>query len=276
MRHLAWILFTAGVGALAAQTLTVRSIAAPPSWSLRTNVSGKEVPAVLGGGVAFGGAGAILAVLVCALFGLAPAAPAGLEHTTFVVFAALGMAGHWDDRRGDEAPRGFGGHLRAGRLTGGLVKIAAGAIAGIAAGALVYPDDFGMGALTALAVPLAANLFNLLDRAPGRTGKVALLVGIPLLALGNVHWAIDAAGPLGALAAVLPADLGERGMLGDMGANPIGAVIGLGLAVSLETAPLTAVVVLLFLLNAASERWSFSKAIERVALLRKLDAIGRK
>jgi hypothetical protein len=195
---------------------------------------------------------------------------------TAAAVAMMGAAGWWDDRHGDEETRGFAGHLTSGRLTGGVVKVAAGAAAGVAAGLIVYRDRLGMVALTALAVPLAANLFNLLDRAPGRTGKAAVLVAAPLFAFGNPVWAVAAAGTFGGLLAVLPADLGERGMLGDAGANPVGAVIGLGLAVSLEGPALAAAVVVLLLLNLASERWSFSEVIDCTPALRTLDRLGRK
>ncbi len=64
-------------------------------------------------------------------------------------------------------------------------------------------------------------------------------------------------------------------MLGDAGANPLGAVLGVGLAASLdEPARLVAIVVLLAL-NLASEKWSFSKAIEASPPLRWLDGLGR-
>ena len=64
-------------------------------------------------------------------------------------------------------------------------------------------------------------------------------------------------------------------MLGDAGANPLGGVIGLGLALSLgETWRLLAIGVLV-LLNLASEKWSFSKLIERSAPLRAFDMWGR-
>lgn len=275
MTRLVWTLVAASVGALTALAVAARTLAAPPEWSLRTNVSGKTVAAVLGGAMVFGGAVAMAAVQVAEIADWIDR-NGEVDSAALVVFLVLAAAGTWDDRRGDESPRGFGGHLRAGRLTGGLVKIAAGGAAGVAAGLIVYADDLAMAALTALAVPLAANFFNLLDRAPGRTGKVALVVALPLLAVGHADWALAAAGPFGALAAVLPADLGERGMLGDAGANPLGALTGLGLAVSLGTAPLVAVVAVLLALNVASERWSFSKVIERTPLLRALDGIGRK
>lgn len=275
MTDLAWTLVAAAVGALLAPALAARSLADPPAWSLRTNVSGKQVPAVLGGFVVLGGAAWLVLIGVADEAGWVDRSPR-VEVAVMTALALLGVAGSWDDRRGDEAPRGFAGHLTARRVTGGIVKIAAGGLAGVGAGYALYPDRLEMAAATALAVPLSANLFNLLDRAPGRTGKVALLAAVPLLAFGNEGWAIAAGGTFGALAALLPADLGERGMLGDAGSNPIGAVIGVGAAASLPFGPLAAVVVLLLALNLASERWSFSAVIERTPALRSLDRLGRK
>lgn len=275
MRRLLEVVALATVGAVPALLMGMRDLGSPPKWSLRTNVSGRSVPAILGRAVVCGGVVALLAVAAGSAAGWI-ASPGRVGVAAAVVLVSLGGAGAWDDSRGDEAPRGFAGHLRAGRVTGGLAKIAAGGLAGICAAALLYADDAVMAVLTALAIPLTANLLNLLDRAPGRAGKVALLIGVPALALGSHRWALSAAGTLGALTALLPSDLGERGMLGDAGANPVGGLLGLGLAVSLEAAPLAGVVAVLVLLNAASERWSFSRAIERTPLLRALDAIGRK
>ena len=63
-------------------------------------------------------------------------------------------------------------------------------------------------------------------------------------------------------------------MLGDAGANPLGGVLGLGLALSLdETWRLVAIGVLV-LLNLASEKWSFSKLIERVRAAPGLRHVG--
>ena len=196
---------------------------------------------------------------------------------TLLLLLVFGIAGAWDDRKGDERPRGFGGHLRAlrgGRVTGGLVKLVAGGFAGLAAGALFF-DQLSEVLQTGLIVALTANLLNLFDRAPGRAGKVALLLAAPLVIWGSGDWALASAAALGALAAVLPLDLGERGMLGDAGANPLGAVLGLGAALSAGPALRWVLVVVLLALNAASERWSFSRAIESVPLLRAVDRAGR-
>jgi UDP-N-acetylmuramyl pentapeptide phosphotransferase/UDP-N-acetylglucosamine-1-phosphate transferase len=80
---------------------------------------------------------------------------------------------------------------------------------------------------------------------------------------------------VGALAALLPADLGERVMLGDTGANPMGAVLALGLVL---VAPFWGRVVALLVvlaLNLVSEVVSFSAVIDRVRPLRWVDRAGR-
>ena len=73
-------------------------------------------------------------------------------------------------------------------------------------------------------VALAANLGNLLDRAPGRAGKVSLIVFVVLAVTSRL--APELTGPAlvaGAGAGMLWPDLRERCMLGDTGANVLGA-----------------------------------------------------
>ena len=271
---------TAAAAALAgagiARGLAGLRLHAPPERLMRTNVSGKRVPAVLGG------PHAIAALLVLALLQMMAALGWGAARTNetglavAVVIVVMALAGTFDDLRGNERARGFKGHLRAAaslRLTGGVVKLASGSAAGLAAGLLV--GDGAEIVEIALLVALTANLVNLMDRAPGRAGKVSLAVAAPLVVVGDPGWVVAAAGLLGALAGCLSLDLSERAMLGDAGANPLGAVLGLGLGVTLETTGRLAAIALLVVLNAASERWSFSRAIERVGWLRALDDIGR-
>lgn len=274
--ELATVLAMAAGGAFTVIVLAAVAFARVPPRLVRTNVNGEQVPAVLGAPVALAG---ILPVSVWVLIG-GDRSGERVAISVAVVLLVLAAAGLWDDFRGAELPRGFKGHLvaiRTGRLTGGLVKLIAGGVVGLSAGVLVAGTDQAFEVVRiALSIALTANLINLLDRAPGRAGKSALIVGMPLLALGDVEWAIAAAGLLGSLAVILPIDLKERAMLGDAGANSLGGVLGLGLALSLDQGLGWGVVALLAGLNVSSERISFSRVIENNAWLKRIDLAGRK
>jgi hypothetical protein len=129
------------------------------------------------------------------------------------------------------------------------------------------------GLLGAGVIAGTANLVNLLDLRPGRAAKAALLVGAPLAVRrrGGV-----AAGPVGACTALLRADLGEEIMLGDAGANALGALLGVALASRTGTAGRAVLLAGIVGLTAASEKVSFTKVIEATPGLRELDALGRR
>lgn len=120
----------------------------------------------------------------------------------------------------------------------------------------------------------SANLLNLLDLRPGRALKAGMLVGVPLAATGGGASAL-AAGPVGAAAGILPEDLREQTMLGDCGANALGALLGTALVA--RTGPRGRAVALSVIvgLTAASERVSFTQVIARHPVLRRLDELGR-
>jgi UDP-N-acetylmuramyl pentapeptide phosphotransferase/UDP-N-acetylglucosamine-1-phosphate transferase len=80
---------------------------------------------------------------------------------------------------------------------------------------------------------------------------------------------------MGAALGLLGDDLRERLMLGDTGANVIGAVLGLAVVLgSSEGWRLSAMLVLLAL-NVAAELVSFSRIIDAVPPLRAFDRLGR-
>jgi UDP-N-acetylmuramyl pentapeptide phosphotransferase/UDP-N-acetylglucosamine-1-phosphate transferase len=129
----------------------------------------------------------------------------------------------------------------------------------------------------AVLIALAANLGNLLDRAPGRTIKAAIVAYIPLaLVLGDGAVGVAIAPVMGAAFALLPDDLGERVMLGDAGANVIGAVLGLGVVLGRGEATRTTALVVLIVANVAAELVSFSSIIDRVKPLRAIDRLGQR
>ena len=69
-----------------------------------------------------------------------------------------------------------------------------------------------------------------------------------------------AAAPLAAAAALLPDDLGERSMLGDAGANALGAMLGAAAATTLPRPARLGALAVVVGLTAASEKVSFTKS----------------
>ncbi len=196
----------------------------------------------------------------------------------FAVFG-FGLLGFVDDLLAEGEAAGFKGHLVAaahGRLTTGFVKLAGGA--GVAA-VLVATPGFATGRsllVDALLVALAANLGNLFDRRPGRAIKLGMLAYAPLAAtLGSSPVGMAIAPVMGAAAGLLPEDLRERLMIGDTGANVIGAVLGLGVVLGCDSGTRLVVLAGVAALNVAAEMISFTTVIERVPALRRFDEWGR-
>ncbi len=244
----------------------------------RTNFRGNSIPATAGVVVALVGAGGSLVLLAVG------DVEAAVAFAGFQAAAGFGVLGFLDDMGGQPGGGGFGGHLRAlknGKVTTGLVKAVLGGLLALMVAGIVTDGGGVAGWLRDGAiVALAANLANLFDRAPARTTKVAVLAAVALV-LGVVAGSGDdggvAIGVLGVGAAVglAPWELRERLMQGDTGANVVGGLLGLGAAAELGSTALWALVVVLFALNLASEKVSFSKVIDATAPLRWFDRLGR-
>ncbi|MCO8271492.1 hypothetical protein M1L60_12895 [Actinoplanes sp. TRM 88003] len=242
----------------------------------RTNFHGRTV--TLAGGPALAVGATTAAALGAGSGRLAAAAVAA--------GAVSGAVGFYDDIVGNrpeqKAAKGFAGHLgalREGRVTSGLVKIAGVGAAGFVASALIgsnRPSRLGRTAdvlLGAGVIAGLANFVNLLDLRPGRAIKAGAIIGTPL-ALGRRGGV--AAGTLGASAALLPDDLGEEIMLGDAGANALGALLGVALIARSGPGGRLAALTVLGALTAASEKVSFTKVINDTPWLRYLDELGRR
>jgi UDP-N-acetylmuramyl pentapeptide phosphotransferase/UDP-N-acetylglucosamine-1-phosphate transferase len=269
----------AGAGAAASRGLLRAAGSLPPATRGgldRTNHRGEPVSLVAGPVVA-------LAATASAAAG---AGTPRLRAAALVAGLGAGVLGLYDDIAGSRpeqrADKGFRGHLRAlasGRVSAGAVKVAGIGAAGLAVGALLSRtpgrplrttvDTAVVGGLVAG----TANLLNLLDLRPGRAVKAAVVLGAPLLTGGAGDLV---AGPLGAAAGVLPEDLAESVMLGDAGANALGALLGLGLATRLGPTGRWAALGALVALTGASERVSFTRVIEATPGLREFDRLGRR
>ncbi len=84
-----------------------------------------------------------------------------------------------------------------------------------------------------------------------------------------------AAGQYGAILALAPGDFAARGMLGDAGANVLGAVVGTRAALSLPPRARAVAVALIIALTVASEKVSFTAVIESHPWLNAIDQWGR-
>jgi hypothetical protein len=266
------------LGSVATGAATAAFESRPPGgrerWT-RTNYGGRAVSLLGGAAVAAG------ATTAAAAAG-GPGALAGL-----VAGGAGAGFGALDDltESPDGRSKGFRGHVGAlaeGRLTTGGVKLL-----GITAGSLLaaaLATRGGRGptssariadvALSGALVAGTANLVNLFDLRPGRALKVVAALTAPVAVAGGPGAPLAAA-TCGAAVSALPADLAERTMLGDTGANALGALAGTALALSarwpVRAVALTGVVGLTVL----SERVSFSRVIESTPVLRRLDGWGR-
>jgi UDP-N-acetylmuramyl pentapeptide phosphotransferase/UDP-N-acetylglucosamine-1-phosphate transferase len=192
----------------------------------------------------------------------------------------FGLLGFVDDLLGTPDDRGFRGHLRAlgqGRITTGMMKLAGGGALAFVLVATARPEAGWRLLADALVVALAANLVNLLDRAPGRAIKAGLLAAAPLaLAAGSGPVGLALAPVLGGAAGLLGDDLRERLMLGDTGANVLGAALGLAAVLELGEGTRLVVLALLVAVNVAAEVVSLSTVIDRTPPLRALDRLGRR
>ncbi|MCA1691406.1 MAG: hypothetical protein LC733_04075 [Actinobacteria bacterium] len=271
------------VGALAARLtwLAARPWFAQPAL-LRPNYRGKQLPTAAG------------LVFPLALFlvegGRAVAGALGVGDEgitlarllTLLAVSGFCVLGTIDDVAGSGEYRGFRGHVLAlagGRVTTGLFKLLGGAAVALVVVSPVSagPGEGGVARLLADAalVALAANLGNLFDRAPGRAIKGGLVAfGVLAVASGADPVLAGVAVLAGAAAGLLFDDLREHLMLGDSGANPLGAALGLGVVLVAGPGVRNVTLAVLVVLNLLGEVVSFSRMIDAVAPLRAFDRAG--
>ena len=163
--------------------------------------------------------------------------------------AAIGLA----DDLWSGTERGFRAHLGRRRTTG-VLKLFGIPLVGLVATRRLSG---------ALLVGLAANFLNQLDTGPGRALK-AYLVAAPF-----------AGAPAGAAVMLAPYDLREMAMLGDSGANALGALLGLSSVSKLTGRGRWAAIGALAGLTLLGETRSLGELIERTPVLREFDALGR-
>lgn len=276
---------TAMIAATASRAARGLLDAEPPGgqrrWT-RTNHRGDSVSLLAGPAAAAG-------LIVAGVVGAASLRGAVATTIATATAAAFGVIDDLDEDTA-ERTKGLRGHLGAlahGRVTTGGMKLL-----GIGAGSLVAAavatetratggsrrsaagwlfDVATSGALVAA----SANLVNLLDLRPGRALKATGLAAAPM-ALAGGRGAGIAAAIVGVSVAGLESDLDERDMLGDGGANALGAALGAAVALDAPRPVRLALLAGAIGLTLVSEKVSFTEVIASTPGLRELDAWGRR
>ncbi len=200
--------------------------------------------------------------------------------------------GLFDDWAGDCTSKGFKGHfleLSRGHLTTGMLKLIGIGLLSLATGLMLY-DPFDPARLTriicaALTIALFANFSNLMDLRPLRASKVYIfsiviciiaLVISKMIECSALEILSTSLACLGPVLATWSLDRKEIAMLGDAGANTMGALVGFLLSISLPIWLLVPLTLVLLAINLLSERVSFTKVIERIPPLHAIDMAFRK
>jgi len=271
---LALPLICSSLAALAIAPAACKWLAAGPL--ARENYRGRLIAAPLG-----------LVVVLAALAALGPLAlvqqlsqrtllPADVGWVSVFVLG-VALLGLVDDAFAGKA-RGWRGNLaalRSGRLDTGALK----AVGTLVLALVVLHGRAGGGErflLSVAVLTLSTNAFNLIDLRPGRAVKALVLLGAGLVIAGGALGPLWALGPFaGPVLVVGVYDLRERGMLGDTGANLLGALAGAWMVLTLSLAGLIVAFALLVAFTIYGEFRSISEFVERAPVLRHLDSIGR-
>jgi UDP-N-acetylmuramyl pentapeptide phosphotransferase/UDP-N-acetylglucosamine-1-phosphate transferase len=250
---------------------------------VRPNYRGRDLPVPLGVLIV---TAAVLAIVPLVLIERLVDTAIIYPRAVLVAIYALGVAclGMIDDMLGGAhsgqaaAPRGWRGHGGAalrGELSTGTVK-ALGSL-GLA---LLTTNYLGLAVgrwlLAAAVLVLATNTLNLLDLRPGRAFKVFVLIAAGLTIGARALRPLWTLGLFVGPALVAGAyDLREKAMLGDTGANLLGALAGLWMVLTLSQTGQLIALALLLVVTVYGELSSISELVARVPLLRRLDSWGR-
>ncbi len=277
--HASPLVLACALGALLGRP-TLRALRA--AGQTRPNYRGRELPVPLGVLIVVS---ALLAgvplVLIERVGKVAILYPQLVPVAVYVLgVACLGLI---DDtlgsqRAGVAVPRGWRGHGAAamrGEMSTGTLK-AAGSL-----GLALLATDFtglsvGRWLLASAVLVLATNALNLLDLRPGRAFKMFVLLGAGLTIGARELRPLWTLGLFVGPALVAGAyDLREEAMLGDTGANLLGALAGLWMVLVLSQTGQLLALALLVIVTVYGELRSISEFVSRVPLLRRLDSWGR-
>jgi UDP-N-acetylmuramyl pentapeptide phosphotransferase/UDP-N-acetylglucosamine-1-phosphate transferase len=284
------------VGARAAKSwnVLIRRLLQQAGW-VRNNYQGRPIPAAAGTALVAAFSATVMLLILLREFlqleilrGMADVLPSERQLVLALVLTlGMGMLGLIDDLLGSRDAGGLRGHwqkwLREGEITTGLIKAMGGGC--LALTVALLDESFAQRgangwavlsiAVDGLVIALMANWINLLDVRPGRALKGMLLKSGLLLVIAPSTEVPLLLALMGVILGYFRIDLQGKAMMGDVGANFLGAVLGYLLIVILDVKETMLVLTILLMLHAYTERHSLSKLIEQSRFLGWLDEWGR-
>lgn len=200
-------------------------------------------------------------------------------HLYITALMSVSFLGFIDDMLGQRDTLGFKGHFGAlfrGRLTtGGLKALGGGMVSFFVA--VFVSNGWANIIMNTLILALFTNMLNLLDLRPGRAVKgFAFFLIIIVLSAGNdINWVLLA--PLvGAVCWYFYYDISARVMMGDAGSNVLGFALGYFTITAFSFYARLGVLIFLIVMHLITEKYSLTKIIEKVSILRYIDNMGRR
>lgn len=241
---------------------------------LRPNYKNELVP--LGVGIVFFLATLLVVVIFFAFLPEGASNKAFAFLLAFAIFTCLGLI---DDVWGSKTTTGLKGHFfksfKEGKLTTGAIKALFGVVGAVLL--VINTGPWLWVLVNILIIVLTVNTINLFDLRPGRAGKGFLLLAIIFFILSwGQEELIFLAVVGGSLMAYLRTDLKAKAMMGDTGANALGAVLGI-VAVWVLAEPVKLIYLGgLIILHIFTEKYSLTQLMAQNRILNFLDHLGRK
>lgn len=205
----------------------------------------------------------------------------------FIIFFFLpiiGFLGLLDDFVGTKDKKGFRGHFKSFfkfKITSGFIKAFFGFLMSLMVCIFIFFKEDMINwieiFISAIIIALSTNFFNLLDLRPGRAIKIYFIFSAVIFCLVNVRPAetLMISAILGGTLLVYSFyDFKGKAMMGDVGSNVLGFVVGVLVVINFSFFPKIFILSGLILFHIWCEFYSLSDLIEKNKFLRFFDKLG--
>jgi UDP-GlcNAc:undecaprenyl-phosphate GlcNAc-1-phosphate transferase len=226
------------------------------------------------------GSGGLLILIPC-LLAVLPSfliSPSPLLPLFVIIILSLAFCGMLDDLLGDSSSKGLADHIKnflKGSFSTGILKAITGVLIGFLL-AWLRNNGWILLILDTFVFAFSVNTVNLMDLRPGRAIK-SFAVIVFLIAVFSGFSQMQYVMPIiTVLMFYIRGEMEEVYMLGDIGSNLLGGILGFYGVLVLTPAIKGILLFLLLFLHLFTEFHSLSASIENIPLLKKIDMLGRK